>query len=278
MRRHVPARYLRTQAMSARDPSSRSGATRERGVLMAGTRTVWLLAVAAALGTAGCPLLAEDDFVLSAGATTAGQGGSGSEAGAAGMTAAGGSSVEPTGGSAGAEEPPPAACAPCADGEQCRADVDCQSGRCSSAGTCRACGLRLTSVQTACPASCTRCEAGTCFIECASEGACKEATLACPPNVACQIACTGAGACENASATCPAEFPCDVSCNGKRACKGMTVSCGSGPCEMACTADSACEAMSLRCGDDRCEAKCSGGAVAPQVACEDSCDCATCSG
>jgi hypothetical protein len=243
---------------------------------MAGTRTVSLLAVGLALGTTGCPLLAEDDFVLSAAGTTAGQVGSGSQAASAGGTAAGGSSSEPRGGTGGADELPPVECAPCADGERCRLDGDCESGRCSEGGTCRACGLRLTSVQTACPANCTRCHAGTCYIECVSDGACKDAALSCPPNVACQILCAGVGTCENATLTCPSEFPCDVSCSGSGSCKGVTTACGSGPCVLACAADSACERTSLHCGDDRCEAKCSGGAAAPQMACGESCDCIPC--
>jgi hypothetical protein len=247
---------------------------------MAGTgRASLLFMVGLALGTAGCPLLAEDDFVLPAGCAPAGQGGAGAEAGsAAGNSAAGGAVVDPRGGTGGADEPPPIACAPCAEGERCRLDGDCENGRCSSAGTCRACGLRLTSVQTACPASCTRCDGGTCHIECASAGACKDAVLACPPDVACQILCTGEGACEDATATCPAEFPCDISCAGGQSCKGMTVSCAGGPCALACAADSACERTSLRCGNDGCEAKCSGGAATPQVVCGESCDCALCSG
>jgi hypothetical protein len=245
---------------------------------MAGARTAVLLASTLALCTVGCPLLAEDDFVVVApvASPAAGQGGSAGTAGAsAGDTASGGSAIEPRGGTGGADEPPPA-CTPCADGERCRADADCMSGRCSSAGTCRACGLRLTSVQTVCPASCTRCSAGTCFIECEGEAACKESVLVCPPNMACHVACSGEGACEKASVACPAEFPCDVSCTAKQSCKGLTAACASGPCGLSCAADAACKETTLRCGDDRCEAKCSAGAETPQTTCGESCDCAAC--
>jgi hypothetical protein len=258
---------------------------------MASARTAALFVVALGFGTTGCPLLVEDDFVfvLPADGTPAGRSGSagapasagdtatGGTAASAGNTAAGGAPIEPSGGTGGTADPPPE-CVPCADGERCQADADCLSGRCSSAGTCRACGLRLTSVQTACPASCTRCDAGTCYIECASNAACKEAVLICPPNMACQVACTGESACEKSSVACPAEFPCDLVCTGKQACKGTTAACGSGPCVLNCAAEAACKDATLRCGDDLCEAKCSAGAETPQIDCGESCDCATCNG
>jgi hypothetical protein len=246
---------------------------------MVGTRTACLLVCALSVGTAGCPLLAEDDFVLVAPGdlTPSGQGGSGgAAAGSGGTTTAGASGAAGSGGMGGVAPPP--ACAPCADGELCRSDGDCESGRCSAAGTCRACGLRLTSVQTACPASCTRCDAGVCYVECASDGDCKEATVLCPPHLACHVVCAGEQACEAAVVECPAEFPCDVSCSGKQSCKGMAALCGSGPCGLGCAADGACKESSLQCADDRCEAKCSGGADVPQVTCGESCDCAACSG
>jgi hypothetical protein len=283
-----------------------------------------LVSALAVVGTAGCPQLAEDDFVVvppdaratagtggkagarggsagggSAGTSTGGQ----EQAGMGGVgDAPGGATGLPLGGAAGfaAEGGAPSSgagdcenerldpgesdtdcggvCAACVDGEICRSDSDCASGRCSTAGICRACGLRLMSVQNVCPASCTRCVAGVCYIDCDNAGACKQASVVCPSDLACQVVCTGVNACEETSVECPDEFPCDVACTGKQSCREMTVSCGSGPCGLECSAESACEATSLRCGSDHCETKCGTGAVAPSVACAESCGCQACSG
>lgn len=230
---------------------------------MAGSRALSGFVAALALGATGCPLLVEDDFVViapsaAAGAATAGSGSAGSPGGSGGG------------------EPAPPECVPCADGERCTVDADCSSGRCSGTGTCRACGLRLTSVQSVCPAGCTRCDAGVCTIECSSKDACKEATLACAPGLACRVVCSGDSACDSASVQCPAEFPCDVVCTGKQACKAMVTSCASGPCGLSCSSEDACEDGSLLCGDDRCEANCSGGTETPRVSCGESCHCTSC--
>lgn len=244
---------------------------------MARARALSLVAAALALSTAGCPLLVEDDFVLvtaSAGAGSVANPGGRGGATTAGSPAAGSTTTEPRAGSGGKEG---VDCAPCAEGELCSADADCASGRCTTAGTCRACGLRLMSVQTVCPASCTRCDAGVCTIECDGNGACKDVTLACPPGLACQVICNGDSACEATSVQCPAEFPCDVACTGKQSCRQAVTSCGSGPCGMTCAGDSACRETSVLCGDDRCEAKCSAGAQTPQMDCGESCDCTGCS-
>jgi hypothetical protein len=169
-------------------------------------------------------------------------------------------------------------CAGCADGEICRTDSDCAGGRCSTPGICRTCGLRLMSAQNVCPASCSRCVAGVCYIDCDNAGACKQTSVVCPSGLACQVVCTGANACEEVSIECPAEFPCDVACTGRQSCKGLTVGCGSGPCGLDCSAASACEATSLHCGSDSCEAKCGAEALSPGVACAESCGCQACSG
>ena len=271
----------------------------------------------AVFATAGCPQLSDDDFVIvppDAGATAGASG----KAGPAGEFAGGGGQVQagmggvddspggaagiPVGGAAGSgpEGGAPTSrpgdcenqrldtgetdtdcggsCAACSDGEICRTDGDCASGRCSTAGVCRACGLRLMSVQNVCPASCSRCTAGVCYIDCDNAGACKQTSVVCPSGLACQVVCAGAKACEEVSIECPAEFPCDVACTGKQSCTGMAVGCGSGPCGLECSAESACEATALRCGSDRCEAKCGTGAASPDVACAESCGCQACSG
>ena len=88
-------------------------------------------------------------------------------------------------------------CEPCEDGSSCSVATDCESGRCTASGICRSCGLRLTSTDAACPATCTRCLGGTCYIDCDNAGVCRDVSLMCPPGLACRIECSAENGCSN---------------------------------------------------------------------------------
>jgi hypothetical protein len=167
-------------------------------------------------------------------------------------------------------------CEPCEDGSSCLVAADCENDRCTASGICRSCGLRLTSTDTACPAACTRCLGGTCYIDCDNAGACRDVSLACPPGLACEVECSAENGCSNLLIHCPNEFPCDVSCTGQRSCLGLELTCSTGPCALGCGAEGACDQSRITCGTDRCSADCTAGAGIPELACNDSCECLRC--
>jgi hypothetical protein len=168
------------------------------------------------------------------------------------------------------------ACEPCEDGSSCRVAADCENDRCTASGICRSCGLRLTSTETACPAACTRCLGGTCYIDCDNAGVCRDMTLVCPPGLACRVECSAENGCSNLSVECPNEFPCDVSCAGEKSCVGLELACTSGPCALGCGAAQACDQARISCGTDRCSADCAAGAAVPELACDEACECLSC--
>lgn len=168
------------------------------------------------------------------------------------------------------------ACEPCADGSACRVAADCENDRCTDSGICRSCGLRLTSTDAACPAACSRCLGGTCYIDCDNAGACRDMRLACPPGLACRIECSAENGCSNIVVECPSEFPCDVVCASRASCVGLELGCSTGPCALGCGAEGACDPARIACGTDRCSADCAAGASAPELACNGACECVGC--
>lgn len=168
------------------------------------------------------------------------------------------------------------ACEPCEDGSSCRVAADCENDRCTASGICRSCGLRLTSTDAACPAICTRCLGGTCYIDCDDAGSCRDATFACPPGLACRIECSAENGCSSLVVQCPNEFPCDVTCTGRKSCLGLKLECTTGPCALGCGAETACDQARMTCGTDRCSADCAAGAGVPALTCDEACACLPC--
>lgn len=104
----------------------------------------------------------------------------------------------------------------------------------------------------ACPAVCSRCEGGTCIIECDTAGECDQRVI-CPAGLdcdvrcqlagscgagvqcstgRCSIACDGAGSC-GGDLDCGDACACVTSCGGAGACGGTTTCPGPGACTVA---------------------------------------------
>jgi hypothetical protein len=105
-----------------------------------------------------------------------------------------------------------------------------------------------------CPAVCTRCENGTCIVDCNYPYACGLAQLKCPMGWACSILCSSAaGACS----------------------APLSVQCADGPCLIQC-ASGACLGSKMVCGSGACEARCNPGSGQPAVECGSACSCTGC--
>lgn len=93
-----------------------------------------------------------------------------------------------------------------------------------------------------CPAACTRCDQGTCFVDCVTKD------------------------CDNF--TCPAGWKCNIAC-GQRRCNDLD--CGNSECDITCIGSNACE--DVRCGPKRCNIVCDDRNSCENVDCSTSCAC-----
>lgn len=124
-----------------------------------------------------------------------------------------------------------------------------------------ACGEDLPSDAAGpCPEECDRCDGGVCWFDCATEQACKEATLTCPPDRACAVSCGATQACTSASVICSdSSHRCTVECTGDQACEKLDLQCGAGTCELSCgSADQPCKSARLQCGANEAAVTCVG--------------------
>lgn len=140
-----------------------------------------------------------------------------------------------------------------------------------------ACGSPNVPVASAaCPATCARCEAGFCIVECHGQDACKEGELSCPSGLGCRLECEGKSACAKANLICPDAFDCLLSCAGDDACKDARLRCA-GNCAVDCTAGAkACDHLDVTCGVGQCQASCQADSIAPELNCGSACSCQQC--
>lgn len=135
------------------------------------------------------------------------------------------------------------------DAYVCRETPDCSDGRICVNQLC-VLGPDAGPIDGApatCPASCTRCENGTCVLDCSTKD------------------------CENF--TCPTGWKCRISCGARRC---QDIDCGSSECDITCTGANACE--DVRCGPKRCNISCVDRNSCEMVDCASSCSCTlTCS-
>ncbi|MCX4248115.1 hypothetical protein [Paraliomyxa miuraensis] len=150
----------------------------------------------------------------------------------------------------------------------------CNMGLCEGGPVC---GVDRSPPGGACPPECTGgCSETTCTIDCASNGACDDATIVCPADFACEVICSGVDACDDAKIDCPPDYGCQVSCGGGHdACGDIHLDCGDGTCEIDCEAD-ACSGAEVDCGLDACTATCRGNPFPKLNGCEGSCGCTPC--
>ncbi len=126
-----------------------------------------------------------------------------------------------------------------------------------------------------CPAACSRCEDGVCFIDCLDDLSCIE-RVTCPAGLACAVECRGLRSCQS-GVSCGAAAACEVSCSGRQSCFGG-VACGQAACAVECGARDSC-ALGIDCEDScACETDCSGPSscdVEPEcpTGCSDGFDC-----
>ena len=233
----------------------------------------------------GCPQLQSDDLTIvnsedsrsdageswAAAASPPTHAGEQGDSGDASLGGAGGSAVvaSATGGSA--------AAATAAGGSAAGGGATGASAAAGMGGTEEVCGSpSVPATAAACPAVCTRCEAGFCVIECHGQDACKEGELSCPNGLACRLECEGKSACTKANLICPDTFDCVLSCAGDDACKDARTRC-TGNCAIDCSAGAkACEHLDVTCGDGLCQAFCQTDSIAPKLNCGSACSCEPC--
>jgi hypothetical protein len=138
------------------------------------------------------------------------------------------------------------------------------------------CGTSLVPRVATCPPLCDRCDAGYCVFDCASEEACKERAIVCPPGVACRVQCAAKAACTKATIACPPEYDCDIECSQANACDQAKLSCSSGSCNVRCSFDNACEKLSVTCAGAQCGAECLDNSKPPELLCGPACACNRC--
>lgn len=113
----------------------------------------------------------------------------------------------------------------------------------------------------ACPEDCTRCEGGTCYLDCSKQDCDR---FDCPSGWKCNITC-GQGRCTNIDC---GTSDCDVLCEGTNACDD--VDCGTGRCSVTCSGRLSC--MALDCEDAcACDVSCVGALACTDVACPQGC-------
>lgn len=106
-----------------------------------------------------------------------------------------------------------------------------------------------------CPAVCSRCEDGVCFIDCLGDTSCIS-RVTCPAGLACAVECGGVLSCQS-GVSCGGATECEVSCSGQQSCFGG-VECGAAACAVECGARDSC-AFGIDCSDScACETDCSG--------------------
>lgn len=128
------------------------------------------------------------------------------------------------------------------DDLRCDNQGDCPADRTCTGGWCVAGTGPIDS--PACPAACTRCETGSCIIECDVAGACA-APVVCPAGLPCVVRCGGANACAG-GVTCSADR-CDVTCSGTGSCDG-NIDCSTAcACTTACSGAGACNQSLIEC-------------------------------
>jgi hypothetical protein len=102
----------------------------------------------------------------------------------------------------------------------CEGTPDCSGGRVCVDQFCVVPGSGSGS-DGACPKDCTRCEGGTCYLDCTEEDC---INFDCPSGWKCNITC-GQDRCVNVDC---GTSDCDVQCDGNDAC--TDVDCGTGRC------------------------------------------------
>jgi hypothetical protein len=96
----------------------------------------------------------------------------------------------------------------------------------------------------ACPGVCSRCEGGTCIIECDDPGDC-DGAITCPADMPCDVRCELAGSCSD-GITC-SNARCEVTCSGTGSCSG-DISCTSAcACVTTCSGTGACSNIDIEC-------------------------------
>jgi len=112
-----------------------------------------------------------------------------------------------------------------------------------------ACGTSQPPSATRCPAECTGgCDETTCIVDCATNGACEGAAIACPSGWNCLVDCQANSGCRNATIAC-AETECTVLCGSVSACEDAVIGCGAGVCNVECNSgNGVCSGLELVCG------------------------------
>lgn len=88
-----------------------------------------------------------------------------------------------------------------------------------------------------CPAVCSSCVAGTCFITGIGK--------ACPPGLACDITCTST-TCQTTTFDCTMATSCVMHCNGGGVCDDSIVQCGAGACKVVCGGGTGCDHIQVQ--------------------------------
>jgi hypothetical protein len=130
----------------------------------------------------------------------------------------------------------------------CESTRDCSGGRVCIDQLCVLPGSGSGDAGSDCPTDCTRCEGGTCYLDCTEKD------------------CDGFD--------CPAGWKCNITCAQGRC---SNIDCGASDCDLMCTGTNACD--DVTCGPGRCNVLCTSGKSCLAIDCEDACSCqVTCDG
>lgn len=131
----------------------------------------------------------------------------------------------------------------CENQGDCGPDRTCTGGWCVAGEDPSDAGVDALD-GAACPAACTRCETGSCIIECNETDACA-APIVCPAGLPCVVRCGGANACAG-GITCSTSR-CDVTCTGNGSCDGDIDCRDACACTTSCTGNGACNQSLIEC-------------------------------
>ena len=224
--------------------------------------TPWGVVLGGSMVLLGCPLLVDDRLQVV-----------GHEVSESGAAPAAGETADPP--TSGGKASPPASggkASPPAEGGDANLPPE---GGAGGAPAVTQCGLPMMVPPPAvCPASCDRCEAGVCIIDC-SGGACEKRSLQCPEGLRCRFVCSDDKSCREAQLSCPTKLDCELSCGGNNACVGASLRCSSGSCRTTCANAAGCKELQVVCGTGLCATDCPVGTML-NVTCGPSCSCQAC--
>jgi len=124
------------------------------------------------------------------------------------------------------------------DDFRCGNGVRCDPGRDCVDGYCVVDPSEVDGGGGDCPAACSRCEGGTCFIDCDDANECVDARVACPDGMPCEVTCSFAGSC--AQGVSCGDGACTITCSGPGSCDGDLDCSNACACTTTCPGAGAC--------------------------------------